>query len=100
MELKDGELCLNSRTLHPEHPRAQAFSYDSGLNFEAPQLPENLVEQAYNECGYTNPARGGAPGCQVTICVSYGKPGGLSPENGVRVRNTHKTPFHASFLVP
>ncbi|XP_072017882.1 sialidase-3-like [Amphiura filiformis] len=67
LELQENQLCMNSRTLHPEHPRAQAFSYDGGLKFEPPQLPGNLVEQAYNECGYVNPARGGAPGCQGSL---------------------------------
>ena len=58
---------MNSRTLHPEHPRAQSFSYDGGETFSHPELPDNLMEQAYNECGYVNPERGGAPGCQVMI---------------------------------
>ncbi len=48
VELDNGRLSLNTRTLHPDQPRAVAFSNDDGESFTEPKLEWSLEEPGYH----------------------------------------------------
>ena len=48
VELDNGRLCLNTRTLHADQPRAVAFSNDEGESFTEPKLEWSLEEPGYH----------------------------------------------------
>ncbi|XP_033629595.1 sialidase-4-like isoform X2 [Asterias rubens] len=66
VELQDGELVLNARTLHQDLPRVQAVSMDDGYTFSKGKLASELIEPGYkiveNE---TIPSKAG--GCQASL---------------------------------
>ena len=59
VELANNTLCINSRTLNADQPRAQAFSNDGGETFGAPELANQLIEP--ENVGVTS-------GCEVSFC--------------------------------
>ncbi|XP_072016567.1 sialidase-3-like [Amphiura filiformis] len=94
----DNELCINSRTLHPDQPRVLSFSNDKGAGFSTPKLEWSLQEPGYyiNDTAFwknranllqgpfllkdkiTSPAFVG--GCQAST-IGFTAPQPLSPSN-------------------
>ncbi|XP_078000166.1 sialidase-2-like [Glandiceps talaboti] len=47
VELDDGVICMNCRTLGSEAPRVQSFSSDKGMTFTRAEIVEELVEPGF-----------------------------------------------------
>ncbi|KAJ8032423.1 Sialidase-3 [Holothuria leucospilota] len=66
VEIDDGNICLNCRTLHHDMPRVQAFSKDEGRTFGKSSLSMDLVEPGFKQTeNETIPAH--AAGCQASL---------------------------------
>ncbi|PIK55341.1 putative sialidase-4 [Apostichopus japonicus] len=66
VEVDDGNVCLNCRTLHQDMPRVHAFSNDEGLTFSKATLVMDLVEPGFKQTeNETVPAFAG--GCQASL---------------------------------
>ena len=64
MEIDNGHLVLNARTMHADLTRVQSRSIDEGETFSTGDLIPELVEPGYKiSHNYTIPSKTG--GCQV-----------------------------------
>ncbi|XP_070542512.1 sialidase-2-like isoform X2 [Ptychodera flava] len=74
IELDDGLVCINSRTLGADAPRAQAYSTDGGLSFGKTRIIEELIEPGYT--GGWMPSTKNFGGCQGSV-LGFPAPDGV-----------------------
>ncbi|XP_033101708.1 sialidase-3-like [Anneissia japonica] len=66
VELDNGTIMLNTRTLNADLPRVQAYSKDGGLTFSDPVIKQGLIEPGYKVVdNWTIPSK--AAGCQGSV---------------------------------
>ncbi|XP_071943238.1 sialidase-2-like [Antedon mediterranea] len=67
VELDNGTVMLNTRTLNALLPRIQSYSVDGGLTFSYPKIKQELIEPGFKivDDFYTIPSK--AAGCQGSV---------------------------------
>ncbi|XP_022111379.1 sialidase-2-like isoform X2 [Acanthaster planci] len=79
VELKEGVLMLNSRTLHPDQPRVQSRSNNEGYSFFAGNLVPELIEPGYKVVDNQSLASR-IGGCQASL-IGFPAPNSASIPN-------------------